>query len=71
MNPPTCLRSKRKRVKQRKKERVSKQKLLKACHQVQNVTILGILERQEFKTFSCRPTMVADNTFQCSMAPPL
>ena len=25
----------------------------------------------EFKIFSCRPTMVADNTFQCSVAPPL
>ena len=33
------------------------------------MTILAILERLE--CFSCRPTMVADNTFQCSMAPPL
>ena len=32
---------------------------------------LAILECLELKTFSCRPTMVADNTFQCSMAPPL
>ena len=49
-----------------KKERVSK-----SCHQYQNVIVLAILERLEFKTFSCRPTMVRDNTFQCSMAPPL
>ena len=49
----------------RKKERVSKQKLLKGCHQGQNIIILTILERLEFKNFSYRPTMVADNTFQC------
>ena len=54
-----------------KKERVSKQKLLKHCHQGQKVTVLDILERLEFKSFSCRPVMAADNTFQCSMAPPL
>ena len=38
-----------------KKERVSKQKLLKGYHQGQNVTVLAILERLEFKNFSCRP----------------
>ena len=37
-------------------------------HFVQNVTVLTILEPLEFKSFSYRPTMVADNTFQCSMA---
>ena len=47
------------------------QKLLKGCYQGQNVTVLAILECLEFKIFSCPPTMVADNTFQCSMAPPL
>ena len=52
-----------------KKDGVSKQKLLKGCHQGQNITILTILERLEFENFSCRPTMVADNTFQCFMAP--
>ena len=53
------------------KRKVSKQNLLKVCHEGQNVTVLAILERLEFKNFSCRPNMVADNTFQCSMAPPI
>ena len=70
--PPTlfCV-AKRKKGNKGKKERVSKQKLLKDCHQGQDVTVLAILERLKFKNFSCRPTMVTDNTFQCSMAPPL
>ena len=38
-----------------KEERDSKQKLLKCCPQGQNVTVLVILERLEFKKFSCRP----------------
>ena len=63
--------TKRKKGNKGKKERLSKQKLLKGCHQGQNVTVLAILERLEFKNFSSRPTMVADNTCQCSMAPPL
>ena len=62
---------KEKKGKKGKKERLSKQKLLKGCHQGQNVTVLAILERLEFKYFSGRPTMVTDNTCQCSMAPPL
>ena len=69
--PHTFLHSKRKKGKQRKKERVSKQKPLKACHQVQNVTVLPILERLKLKKLSYRPTMVADNTFQYFMAPEL
>ena len=65
----TFLHSKKKIGKQRgKKERISRQKLLKGCRQGQNVTVLAILECLEFKNFSCHPTMVADNTFQCSMA---
>ena len=39
----------RKKVNKGKKGRVSKQKLLKGCHQGQNVTVLAILERLEFK----------------------
>ena len=39
----------RKKVNKEKKGRVSKQKLLKGCHQGQNVTVLAILERLEFK----------------------
>ena len=66
---PTFLRTKKK-VRKRKKERVSKQKLLKGCHQDQNITVLAILERLEFEKFSCWPTMVADSTFQCSMTSP-
>ena len=42
-----------------KKEKVSRQKLLKDCHQGQTITVLAKLERLEFKDFSCRPTMVA------------
>ena len=46
------LLSKKKKGKQRRKKRLSKQKLLKDCHQGQNVTVLAILERLEFKDFS-------------------
>ena len=63
--------AKKKRETKGKKERLSKQKLLKGCHQGQDVTVLAILERLEFKNFSGRPTMVADNTCQFSMAPTL
>ena len=68
-DPPTFLHKKKKGNKKRK-ERVSKQKLLKGYHQGKNVTVLAILERLEFKNFSFQPTIVADNTFQCSMVPP-
>ena len=56
----------RKKGNKRKKERVSKH-----CHQGQNVTVLNILERLEFKSLSYLPTMVAHVTFQYSMTPPL
>ena len=69
--PPLLCVAKRKNGDKGKKERVSKQKLSKGCHQGQNIIVLAILERLEFKNFSCRPTIVAGNTFQCSMAPPL
>ena len=62
--------TKREKGNKGEKERLSKQKLLKGCHQDQNVTFLAILECLEFN-FSGRPTMVADNTCQRSMAPPL
>ena len=54
-----------------KKGKASKQKLLKECRQGQNVTVSAILQRVEFKNFSCRSTMEVSNTFQCSMAPSL
>ena len=51
--PHNFVRSKKKRGKQReKKERVTKQKLLKGCHQGQNATVLAILEHLEFKNFA-------------------
>ena len=53
-----CSKKKKREVKV-KKEKVSRQKLLKGCHQGQIITVLAILERLEFKDFSCRPTMVA------------
>ena len=43
--------TKTKKGKLGKKERVSKQKLLKRCHQGQNITVLAILERLQFKIF--------------------
>ena len=66
--PFFCV-AKRKKENKGKKERVSKQKLLKDYHRGQNVTVLATLQRLEFKNFTCRPTMVANKTFQCSMAP--
>ena len=41
MAPPTIVRSEKKKGKERKKERVSKQKLLKGCHQGQIVIASG------------------------------
>ena len=68
---PTFFAAKGKKGNKGKKERVSKKKLLKSFNQGQNMTVLAILEPLEFKNFSCRATMVVDNTFQCSMVPPL
>ena len=31
---------------------------MKGCHQGQDVTVLAILERLEFKSFSCRPISI-------------
>ena len=49
--------AKRKKGDKGKKERVSRQKLLKGCHRSQNIIVLAILERLEFENFSCRPTI--------------
>ena len=43
----------------------------KDCHQGQNVTVLAILERLEFENFSCRATIVTENTFYCFLTLPL
>ena len=67
MPPPTFWWSKKRKGKQRKKERVSKQKLLNGCNQGQNVTVLVILERLKCKDFFYRPTMVADNSVPCPL----
>ena len=69
-SPLLCV-AKIKKENKGKKERDSKHKLLKGCHQGQNVTVLAILERLEFKNVSYWPTIVADNIFQCFMFPPL
>ena len=53
--PLFCVAKRKKGNKE--KERISKQKLLKSCHQYQNVTVLDILERLKFK-----------NTFQYFIA---
>ena len=70
MAPPLFCVAKRKKGDKGKKERVSKEKLLKGCHQGQNIVVLAVIERLHFENFSCRSTIVADNTFQCSMPPP-
>ena len=49
MTPPLFCVAKRKKGGKGKKERVSKQKLLKGCHQGQNIIVLAILERLESK----------------------
>ena len=67
--PPFLLCSKKKKGRQSRKERVSKQKLLKGCHQGKNIIVLAILEPLEFENVSCRPTLLADNTIQHSMHP--
>ena len=56
--PPLFCVAKRRKGNKGKQERVSKQKLSKDSHQGQNVTVLAILERLEFKDFSCRPTLL-------------
>ena len=63
--------AKTEKEKKGKKEKVTKQKLLKVCHQGQNVAVLAILERLKFKKCYCQPTMVTNNIFQCSIAPAL
>ena len=65
---PTFLRSKKRKGRQREKKK--ELNLSKGCHQGQNIIVLTIPERLEFKIFSYLSTMVTDNTFQCSMSPP-
>ena len=50
-SPPLFLRSKKTNGDKGKKERVSKQKLLKGCYQGQNIIVLTILERLKFENF--------------------
>ena len=66
--PPLFVSSKKKKGKQRKKIFKSLQ-----SSNYQNVTVLAIIKHLEFEMFSCLPTMVmlAVNTFQSLMAPPL
>ena len=60
-SPPPIPPPEKKEGKYREKERYSKEKLLKGCHQGQNDTVLAILECLEFKNCSCRSTMVTGN----------
>ena len=59
--------TKRKKGNKGKEERVLKQKLLKVCHQGQNVTVLAILERLKFKYFLV--SQVADKYFSVFFGP--
>ena len=68
---PHFFRSKKKKGKQREKRKTFKAETIKRLSPKSNVTVLVILERLEFKNSSGRQIMVADNTCQCSMAPPL
>ena len=67
--PPVLIfsRNKKKKGTHRKKKKASKQKPLKGHHQTQNVNVLVILERLEFKNFTFWSAMVSNKTFQCSM----
>ena len=76
MAPHFFANQKEKRETNRKKD-FSKQKLLKGCHQGENVSVLAFLERLEFKIFPFQIfififfSWLADNTCHRSMAPPL
>ena len=61
----------RKGNKGKKKKELQSRILLKGCNQGQSVSVLAILECVEGKRSFCRPTIVADNIFQCPIAPPL
>ena len=65
------LRIKNKKGEQREKRKTFKAETIKRLSPRLKCYCLAILERLEFKNFSGRSTMVADNTCQCSMAPPL
>ena len=62
--PPTALFC----VAKERKKKSFNEETIKRLTNVQNVTVLAILERLEFKNFSCHPTVVTGNTFQCSIA---
>ena len=61
----TFFGSKKKKGKQKKLEGVSKQKLLKGYNNGINITVSVTLERLKFNNL----IIVAENNFQCLMAP--
>ena len=67
-NPQLFCVAKRKRGNNGEKRKSFQAETLKGCHEGKNITALAILERLEFKIFSFRPAMMADNTFQDYMA---
>ena len=66
--PPLFCIAKRKKGDKGKKERVSKQKLSKGCHQGQNIIVLAILESLEFENFSWWPRILF--SVPCHPSPP-
>ena len=48
-----------------KKEIFTKLKLFKGCHQGQTAAVVVILERPDFKNFSCWSTIVTNNNVPC------
>ena len=54
-----------KKKKKGKKEIFTKLKLFKGCHQGQTAAVVVILERPDFKNFSCWSTIVTNNNVPC------
>ena len=66
--PPTFLPSKKKKGKQRKAKKTFKAENIKRLSLKSKLYCLSHSRASRIQNFSCRPTMVADNTSQCSMA---
>ena len=69
--PPTFLHSKNKKWKQRKKRKSFKAESIERLSPRLKCYCFSLSRVSRIQIFSCCPIMVADNTFHCSMAPPL